>query len=531
MRRIKQPAFMFILSLLVIIIITSGCGQPATQVTEPPATKAPVATEAPPPTKAPVETQPPAETGGLPDLGGKTVTVAVENAYPPFNMIDETSGQGKGWDYDAVTEICKRVNCVPEFKQAAWDGIFPAMQAGEFDMLADGVTITDERKQIVDFSMPYVTVGQVLLTRADETATVDEFKADPKRLVATQIGTTNEIVAKENFPTERVKSFEDFPAAVLALLSNDVDAVVIDNLSANGFMSENEGKLKVTGQLTSDEQLGFVFPPGSELRAAVDAALKSMQEDGTLETINKTWGLVVEKAPPASTMLPDLGGKTVTVAVENAYPPFNMIDETSGQGKGWDYDAVTEICKRVNCVPEFKQAAWDGIFPAMQAGEFDMLADGVTITDERKQIVDFSMPYVTVGQVLLTRADETATVDEFKADPKRLVATQIGTTNEIVAKENFPTERVKSFEDFPAAVLALLSNDVDAVVIDNLSANGFMSENEGKLKVTGQLTSDEQLGFVFPPGSELRAAVDAALKSMQEDGTLETINKTWGLSQ
>jgi len=167
----------------------------------------------------------------------------------------------------------------------------------------------------------------------------------------------------------------------------------------------------------------------------------------------------------------------------------------------------------------------------MQAGEFDMLADGVTITDERKQIVDFSMPYVTVGQVLLTRADETATVDEFKADPKRLVATQIGTTNEIVAKENFPTERVKSFEDFPAAVLALLSNDVDAVVIDNLSANGFMSENEGKLKITGQLTSDEQLGFVFPPGSELRAAVDAALKSMQEDGTLETINKTWGLSQ
>ena len=291
MRRIKQPTFMFILSLLVILIITSGCGQPATQVTEPPATKAPVATEAPPPTKAPVETQPPAETGGPPDLGGKTVTVAVENAYPPFNMIDETSGQGKGWDYDTVTEICKRVNCVPEFKQAAWDGIFPAMQAGEFDMLADGVTITDERKQIVDFSMPYVTVGQVLLTRADETATVDEFKADPKRLVATQIGTTNEIVAKENFPTERVKSFEDFPAAVLALLSNDVDAVVIDNLSANGFMSENEGKLKVTGQLTSDEQLGFVFPPGSELRAAVDAALKSMQEDGTLETINKTWGL------------------------------------------------------------------------------------------------------------------------------------------------------------------------------------------------------------------------------------------------
>ena len=297
MSRNKWSTTLFVLSLLIVMLIASSCGQPAAQVTEPPAAEAPQATEAAPPTEAPAETQPPvatqapAETGGLPDLGGKTVTVAVENAYPPFNTIDETTNQGVGWDYDAVTEICKRINCVPEFKQAAWDGIFPAMQAGEFDMLADGVTITDERKQIVDFSIPYVVFGQVLLTRADETATVDEFKADANRLVATQIGTTNEIVAKENFPTERIKSFEDFPGAVLALLSGDVDAVVIDNLSANGFMGENEGQLKITGQLTSDEQLGFVFPPGSELTAAVDAALKAMKADGTLETINKKWGL------------------------------------------------------------------------------------------------------------------------------------------------------------------------------------------------------------------------------------------------
>jgi polar amino acid transport system substrate-binding protein len=291
MRRNKRSTILYIISLLMILLIASGCGQPAAQETEPPAAEAPQATEAPAETQQPVETEAPTDSGGLPDLGGKAVTVAVENAYPPFNMIDETTNQGVGWDYDAVTEICKRINCVPEFKQAAWDGIFPAMQAGEFDMLADGVTITDERKQIVDFSMPYVTVGQVLLTRIDETATVDEFKADPNRLVATQIGTTNEIVAKENFPAERIKSFEDFPAAVLALISGDVDAVVIDNLSANGFISENEGKLKVTGQLTSDEQLGFVFPPGSELTAAVDAALKSMMADDTLDAINRKWGL------------------------------------------------------------------------------------------------------------------------------------------------------------------------------------------------------------------------------------------------
>jgi len=242
---------------------------------------------------SPAPTEPPTEapTSGLPDLGGRSITVAVENAYPPFNIIDPNTNQGVGWDYDAVTEICKRINCTPEFKQASWDGIFPAMAAGEYDMLADGVTITAERDEIVDFSIPYVIVGQTLLVRADETASVDEIKADAARIVGTQLGTTNEIVAKEHFPAERVKSYEDFPATVLALLSNDIDGVVIDNISATGFMNENPGKLKIGGQLTSDEQLGFVYPPGSELKEAVDAALNAMIADGTLDQLNKKWGL------------------------------------------------------------------------------------------------------------------------------------------------------------------------------------------------------------------------------------------------
>lgn len=239
-------------------------------------------------------TQAPGSTGptvGLPDLKGKKITVAVENAYPPFNSIDKNTGKGVGWDYDAVTEICKRINCVADFKEAAWDGIFPAMQSGEYDMLADGVTYTEERAKIVAFSTPYVTNRQVLLVRADETATIDQIKANEKSLVGTQIGTTNEIVAKKNFPETRIKSFEDFGAAVLALTSKDIDGVVIDYVSAMGFMKENQGKLKVGGELASNEKLAFVFPPKSDLISGVNAALESMQKDGTLDTLNKKWGL------------------------------------------------------------------------------------------------------------------------------------------------------------------------------------------------------------------------------------------------
>jgi polar amino acid transport system substrate-binding protein len=274
--------------LLLAAVLLSACGGGATP-TQAPAAEATEVMEEPA-----AETSAPAEGGNLPDLGGRTITVAVENAYPPFNSIDESSGEAVGWDYDAVRAICERINCVPEFRQAAWDGIFPAMAAGEYDMLADGASITAERDETVDFSIPYVTVGQSVLVRVDETRTVEELQADAEALVGTQIGTTNAIVAKEEFPPERVQEFEDFPAAVLALSTGDVDVVVIDQVSAVGFMEADEGKYKIAGTLTSDEQLGFVFPPGSDLLPAVNAALEAMIADGSLEELNRKWGLVAD---------------------------------------------------------------------------------------------------------------------------------------------------------------------------------------------------------------------------------------------
>jgi polar amino acid transport system substrate-binding protein len=237
-------------------------------------------------TQAPPE----AEGATITDLGGATITVAVENAYPPFNYIDEATGEPAGWDYDVVTEICERLNCVAEFSQAAWEGIFPAMAAGEYDMLADGATRLFERELTTEWSIPYVIIGQVLLIRVDEArADLEAFTSDAEVMVGTQVGTTNEIVAKENFSEDRVLSFEEFGGAVAALIAGDIDAVVIDNLSALGFIEANPGQLMVGPQLTSDEPLSFCFPPGSTLVLSVNYALRQMYEDGTLEEINNRW--------------------------------------------------------------------------------------------------------------------------------------------------------------------------------------------------------------------------------------------------
>ncbi len=236
---------------------------------------------------------------GLPDLKGKTITVAVENAYPPFNSIDQATGKGVGWDYDTVTEICKRINCKAEFKQAAWDGIFPAMAAGEYDMLADGVTFKMGRAWAVDFSIPYAAVAQQLVVRADDTHSVDDFKNNTSLKVGSQTGTTNYIAATTAFPGRTIASYSDFGAAVLALIAGDIDGVVLDDTAAYGFMQENQGKLKIAGVVQTGDLLAFVFPPNSSLLGPVNAAMRAMHDDGTLAALNKKWNL----ADPGATEL------------------------------------------------------------------------------------------------------------------------------------------------------------------------------------------------------------------------------------
>lgn len=231
----------------------------------------------------------PAQTHDPTDLGGREIIWAVDNAYPPFSFLDE-NGNGIGFDYDLAAEICKRANCKPIFKEFAWEGIFEAAEAGEFDINMGGCTVTLDRAKRIDYSDPIYEYGQVVLVRADDTEITSEevLKASNKK-IGTQAGTSNEITAISRFGEDRVVLFETFELPVVALMSGDVDAVVIDEVAAVGFMRENPGKLKIAFKLTGGEFLALFMPPGSDLQPAVDQALNEMWADGTMQALIDKW--------------------------------------------------------------------------------------------------------------------------------------------------------------------------------------------------------------------------------------------------
>lgn len=232
----------------------------------------------------------------LPNLQGRTVVAVTGNDYMPLNFVDPKTGEAIGWEYDAVNEIGARLNCKIEWKVAAWDTMIAAIREGQYDVGMDGITITDERKQQVDFSIPYMVSQQFMLVRANETrfSTAEEFKAQESLLIGSQTGTTNFYVAvysvlDGNESNPRIKLFENFGATAQALLSGDVDMVLMDAASSRGYIGANAGKLKIIGDPLGTEEFGFIFTPKSDLVEPFNAAIRAMQEDGFLDRLNTKW--------------------------------------------------------------------------------------------------------------------------------------------------------------------------------------------------------------------------------------------------
>lgn len=280
----KKSSLIAIFVILVSALILAACG----------AAPSPTATEASTTAPAAAATAKPEGCLGDPakmvaDLKCQKITIAVENAYLPFNYILVSTGKAGGWDYDTWNELCARLNCTPVFTESAWDGMIQQVSDGQFDVAADGVSITDDRKKQVDFSDGYLTIQQKLLVRKGETrfASIEDFVKIASLKLGTQTGTTNYETATKFLPADRIQAFEQFPFAIQSLISGDIDAVIIDEIVGSGYISQNPDKIEFVGSSIESNELAFIYPKGSALLAPVNKAIQAMKDDGTLDALNK----------------------------------------------------------------------------------------------------------------------------------------------------------------------------------------------------------------------------------------------------
>lgn len=263
-RRLLQSA-----GLLIAGLVLSACGkkEPAAETAAAPAASAAASAAAPAP--------------------AKVYVVGTDAAYAPFESQNE-KGEIVGFDIEVVKAVAAKAGIEVKFVNTPWEGIFKTLDQGDRDLLVSSITITDERKQTMDFSTPYFDAQQLIAVK--ENSKVAKFDDLKKLKVGVQTGTTgDEVVSKlQGKNSTNIKRFESTPLALKELEAGGVDAVVADNGVVINYIANNSNvKFKsVTDKAFQPEQYGIAVKKGNaDLLAKINQGLADIKADGTYDKI------------------------------------------------------------------------------------------------------------------------------------------------------------------------------------------------------------------------------------------------------
>ena len=224
--------------------------------------------------------------GGLKD----SYTVVTDTAFVPFEFQEEEGGDYVGFDIDIVYGIAERVGFEIEHENTNFDGIIPGLQTGTFDIAIAGMTITDERKEAVDFTSPYYKSGlRIGVAEDDDSITsIDDLEG---KTIATRLGSTSADYIENNIEGATANTYEQLDQAYLAVEGGGADAVLYDAPNVEYYiLTAGEGKLKTVGELIEAQDYGIAVAQGNEeLVTAMNEALAEMIDDGTYSEIFEKW--------------------------------------------------------------------------------------------------------------------------------------------------------------------------------------------------------------------------------------------------
>lgn len=276
----KKKCLALAMAVCMTAALTACGGNKAAETTTAAATDAATEAASDATTAAEAEESSAEETEAAATESKGTLVMATNAEFPPYEFHD--GGEIVGIDVEIARAIATEMGMDFEIEDIAFDSIIPEVTSGKADFGAAGMTVTEDRKQSVDFSDPYATATQVVIVKdGSEIASVDDLVG---KTIGVQLGTTGDIYAEdvEDVTLERYnKGFE----AVQALSQDKIDAVIIDGEPAKVFVAENEG-LKILDEAFTTEEYAICVKKGNtELLEGINSAIAKLKESGELQAI------------------------------------------------------------------------------------------------------------------------------------------------------------------------------------------------------------------------------------------------------
>ena len=222
------------------------------------------------------------ETAELSTVEPGKLIMSTNAAFPPYEMTTD-SGEFEGIDIETAQAIADKLGLELQIDDMDFDAALLAVQQGKSDMVMAGVTVTDERQNVMDLTDSYVTgITSIIVKEDSDIASVDDLAG---KKIGTQRGTTGYLYCSDDFGDENVVAYDDGLTAVQMLNNGQVDCVVIDNAPAKEFIAANPGlKLLDTAYVEESYAIG-IGKGNTELKDAINTALEELKADGTLQAI------------------------------------------------------------------------------------------------------------------------------------------------------------------------------------------------------------------------------------------------------
>lgn len=259
---------------------------------------------------------------------------------------------------------------------------------------------------------------------------------------------------------------------------------------------------------------------GSSNTASTDAAAEETTEDVEAEATKEEAedaeaAEVATDAAEVTTVEPGV----LTMGTNATFPPYEYKD--GDDVVGIDAEIAQALADKLGLQLEIVDMDFDSLVASVQSGKIDMSLAGMTVTEERKQNVDFTDSYATGVQVIIVKEDsDIASVDDLEG---KLIGVQQGTTGHLYCSDDFGEDNVIPYANGATAVQALLQGKVDCVVIDQEPAKAFVEANEGLKILETAYTTEDYAAAVSKDNPALTAALNSALQELKDDGTIQGI--------
>lgn len=458
-----------------------------------------------------------------------TIDIAFDSTYAPFEFKDSDQTY-KGLDVDIINEVAKRSGWTTNQTFPGFDSAVNAVQSGQADALMAGTTITEARKKVFTFSDPYFDTSIVVATtKKNPVSAYEDLKG---KTVGVKNGT-----AAQSFLDEHqaeygytVKTFDTGDTMYNSLSAGAVDAVM-DDEAVIQFAIQQGQDIAINMKGEAIGSFGFAVKKGSQYEYLVEdfnKALAEMKKDGTYQTIMTKWlGDTATKTTSPATGDASAKAKAIKnsykVVMDSSFAPFEYQDD-SGKYVGIDIDLLQAIAKQQGFTLELSNPGFDAALNAVQSGQADAVMAGMSITDARKEIFDFSDSYYTSKILLAVKAGSKITsYEDLKGET---VGAKNGTSSYVFLEENADKYgfKLKAFDEASTMYDSLNSGSIDALMDDEaVLLYAIQQGRTFETPIEGEPSGE--YGFAVKKGTnpELIEMFNNGLAQLKESGEYDKI--------